>query len=83
MGLQLERKYSGADYVQIFGPLCGIEKITHSQRRVISIPEYVSNGKLSFSCRYLIYFTAFFTIISILGQRWIFGKRYSRLFENG
>lgn len=47
MGVQLEREYSGAYYVQVLGPLCGTEKITHRERGIVPVQKYVPNRKSS------------------------------------
>jgi len=43
----LERKCAGANYVQILGPMCGAEEVTHSQRRAVPVPQYVPVSELT------------------------------------
>lgn len=42
MGLHMERKRFGAHHVQVFGLVCGAQKIVDSKGRLIPIQEYVS-----------------------------------------
>lgn len=45
MGVQLVGIGVGAHHVQIFGSLRGIEKVPHSQRGAVSVPEHVPVGQ--------------------------------------
>jgi len=45
MGVQLERKRTGTDYVQVPGTVCGPQEVSHCQRRVVPVQEHVPIGK--------------------------------------
>lgn len=49
MGVQLVRVGFGADYVQIFGFVCGIEEVAHCERGIVPIQEYVPVGECGFT----------------------------------
>lgn len=52
MGLQLERECAGTNHVQVPGPVCGAEEVTHSQGGAVPVPQHVPVGELyRFACQ--------------------------------